>query len=780
MNEPFFGRSVLRKEDLPLLKGEGKFVDDVKLSGMLHAAFVRSQHAHALIKGIDKSAAEALPGVIAIITHQDLPEPMRSRRLPLYVPNPNMKQVFMPCVLADDETVFVGEAIAIVVAESRYIAEDAASLVVIDYDVLPASVDALSAIAEGAPKAQAKAANNIVTQVPVKFGDTDEAFAKAKHVFAEKFFMHRGGPFFMECRGVVADWDKRAEKLTLHASSQGSHRFKRTFVDLCDFDENQVHVITNDVGGGFGPKGSFYVEYAATAAASMIVGRPVKWIEDRRENFVATQQERDQYWDMEVAVDDDGKLLGLRGRLVHDGGAYVTWGLVLPWIAATSVIGPYVLPAYRLELIVAMTNKVTCSPVRGAGRPQGCFVMERMMDRVAHELRLDRGEVRRRNFIQPEQMPYNIGLVFRDGKPAIYDSGNYPLSQQMALDHMQFDAFEQKRLAALREGRYIGIGLSNAVEGTGLGPYEGATIRLSTSGKIVLYTGATPQGQSHDTTLAQIAADHLGVDYTDIRVVTGDTGTIPFGMGTFASRTAVNAGSSVHLAGIEVAQKIKKLAAELMEVSPDDLDLKNGAVEVRGVPEMRKTFRELANHSVGLYGFSMKGDRDPGLEATAYFKPEQSTYANSCHVAEVEVDIETGHVTVTRVLVNHDCGRVINPLIVEGQVVGGVAHGIGNALFEHLLFDENGQPLTTSLGEYLLPMASDVPRVELLHTETPSPLNPIGVKGAGEGGTIAVIAAIVSAIENALTPFGVRLTDMPIGPEKIVRLIGQSQKAAAE
>jgi carbon-monoxide dehydrogenase large subunit len=506
----------------------------------------------------------------------------------------------------------------------------------------------------------------------------------------------------------------------------------------------------------------------------------VKWIEDRRENFVATQQERDQYWDMEVAVDENGKLLGLRGRLVHDGGAYVTWGLVLPWIAATSVIGPYVLPAYRLELIVAMTNKVTCSPVRGAGRPQGCFVMERMMDRVAHELRLDRGEVRRRNFIQPEQMPYNIGLVFRDGKPAIYDSGNYPLSQQMALDHMQFDAFEQKRLAALREGRYIGIGLSNAVEGTGLGPYEGATIRLSTSGKIVLYTGATPQGQSHDTTLAQIAADHLGVDYTDIRVVTGDTGTIPFGMGTFASRTAVNAGSSVHLAGIEVAQKIKKLAAELMEVSPDDLDLKNGAVEVRGVPEMRKTFRELANHSVGLYGFSMKGDRDPGLEATAYFKPEQSTYANSCHVAEVEVDIETGHVTVTRVLVNHDCGRVINPLIVEGQVVGGVAHGIGNALFEHLLFDENGQPLTTSLGEYLLPMATDVPRVELLHTETPSPLNPIGVKGAGEGGTIAVIAAIVSAIENALTPFGVRLTDMPIGPEKIVRLIGQSQKAAAE
>jgi carbon-monoxide dehydrogenase large subunit len=780
VSEKFFGASVRRKEDAALLRGKGKFVDDVKLPGMLHAAFVRSQIAHARIRGVDTSAALALPGVHAVLTHEDLPEPMRSRRLPLYVPNPHMKQVFMPAVLARDETVFVGEPIAIVIANNRYIAEDAAALVQVDYDELPAVVDPRDAIVEGSPLAQANAANNIVAQVPIRFGDTDAAFAKAAHVFGERFFMHRGGPFFMECRGVVAQWDDNTQKLTMFASSQGSHRFKRTFVDLCDFDENQVQVITNDVGGGFGPKGSFYVEYAATAAASMIVGRPVKWIEDRRENFVATQQERDQYWDMEVAVDEKGKLLGLRGRLVHDGGAYVTWGLVLPWIAATSVIGPYVLPAYHLELIVAMTNKITCSPVRGAGRPQGCFVMERMMDRIARELHLDRGEVRRRNFIQPEQMPHNIRLTFRDGKQAIYDSGNYPLSQSMALEHTGYEGFEARRRAALREGRYIGVGISNAVEGTGLGPYEGATIRVSTSGKIVLYTGATPQGQSHQTTLAQIAADHLGVSYEDIRVVTGDTGSIPFGMGTFASRTAVNAGSSVHLAGLEVADKIKKLAAEMLEVSPDDLELKDGAVEVRGVPGMRKTLRELAHVSAGMYGFSMKGDRDPGLEATSYFKPEQSTYANSCHVAEVEVDIETGHVQVTRVLVNHDCGRVINPMIVEGQIVGGVAHGVGNALFEHLLFDENGQPLTTSFGEYLIPMATDVPPVEVIHTETPSPLNPIGVKGAGEGGTIAVIAAIISAIENALTPFDVTLTTMPVTPEQIVRMIRNKTPAAAE
>ena len=779
MGMKFFGASVLRKEDPALLTGKGRYVDDVKLAGMLHAAFVRSPFAHAKINGIDTSAALALPGVVAVLTYNDLPEPMRSRRLPLYVPHPAIKQTFMPWVLAKDETCFAGEPIAIVVAESRYIAEDAAALVDVDYDVLPASIDPREAILDGAPLAQSGATSNIFTRVPIKIGDTDKAFANAPHVFSEKFFLHRGGPFFLECRGVVADWDANTEQLTVHASSQGSHRFKRTFIDLLDLADNQVRVITNDVGGGFGPKGSFYVEYAALAAATMVIGKPVKWIEDRRENFVATQQERDQYWDMEIAVDDNAKLLGLRGRLVHDGGAYVTWGLVLPWIAATSVIGPYVLPNYQLELVVAMTNKVTCSPVRGAGRPQGCFVMERMMDRVAQEFGLDRAEVRRRNFIQPDQFPYKVGLIFRDGRPVTYDSGDYPKSQQMALDHMDWEGFRARQDAALKQGKYIGIGLSNAVEGTGLGPYEGATVRISTSGKIVVMTGATPQGQSHKTTLAQVAADHLGVSYEDVTVVTADTATIPFGMGTFASRTAVNAGSSVHLAAIEVREKIKKIASELMEVSPDDLELKDGAVEVRGVPGMRKTFRELAYNAVGLYGFSMKNDRDPGLEATSYFKPEQSTYANSCHVAEVEVDIETGHVKVTRVLVNHDCGNVINPMVVEGQIVGGVAHGIGNALFERLLFDENGQPLTTSFADYLLPMAPDVPNVETLHTETPSPLNPIGVKGAGEGGTIAVIAAIISAIEDALKPFNVRLTEMPVAPDRIIELISASQNRAA-
>ncbi len=779
MGMKFFGASVKRKEDPALLLGKGRFVDDLKLPGMLHAAFVRSQHAHALIKGIDATAARALHGVVAILTHADLPEPMRDRALPLYVPHPAIKQTPMPRPLVKDETCFVGEPIAIVIAQSRYIAEDAAAMVEVDYEVLPASVDVRNAILPGAALAHVGAPSNIATQTPIRIGDTDAAFARARHVFRETFHLHRGGPFFIECRGIIADWQAATERLDVIASSQGSHRFKRTFVDLLDLNDNQVRVVTNDVGGGFGPKGSFYVEYAATAAASMIVGKPVKWIEDRRENFVATQQERDQHWDMEIAVDEDARLLGLRGRLVHDAGAYMTWGLVLPWIAATSVIGPYVLPAYQLELVVAFTNKITCSPVRGAGRPQGCFIMERMMDRVARELGLDRAEVRRRNFIKPEQMPYKVGLIFRDGRPVTYDSGDYPTAQKVALEASGYEGFAARKAAALKEGRYIGIGVSNAVEGTGLGPYEGATVRISTSGKVVVFTGATPQGQGHKTTLAQVAADHLGVDFSDVTVVTADTDTIPFGMGTFASRTAVNAGSSVHLAAIEVATKVKKIASELLEVSPDDLDIKDGGVEVRGVPAMRKTFRELAYNAVGLYGFSMKNDRDPGLEAASYFKPEQSTYANSTHVAEVEVDIETGEVRVTNVLVNHDCGNVINPMIVHGQVVGGVAHGLGNAIFEQLRFDENGQPLTTTFADYLLPMATDMPRVELRHSETPSPLNPIGVKGAGEGGTIAVIAAIASAIEDALTPFGARVSEMPITPERIVELVAAAKRKGA-
>ena len=768
-----FGASVKRKEDPALLRGEGQFVDDIHLPGMLHAAFVRSPHAHAKLGKIDTSAALAVPGVHAVLVFADLPEPVRRQTLPLLVPHPALRQPRMPYALAKDEVCYVGEPVACVIAENRYIAEDAADRVEVEYESLPAVNDCRAALEPGAPFAHAGADSNVAARFPVKVGDADRAFTGAAHVFRERIYQHRGGPFFMECRGAVARYEAITQSYTLFAASQGSHRLKRCMLDLFDLGDHQVRVVTPDVGGGFGPKGSYYPEYANIAAAARLLDRPVKWIEDRRENFLATHQERDQYWDMEIAVDADGRIIGVRGQLIHETGAYVPWGIVLPWITATTVPGPYVIPHFKLDVVSVYTNKIQTTPVRGAGRPEAVTTMERLMDRVARELKLDPAEVRRRNFIRPEQMPYNVGIIFRDGRPVTYDSGDYPACQAAALREADYEGFRGRQAQARAAGRHLGIGISNAVEATGLGPYESATVRVSTSGKIVVYTGATPQGQSHKTTLAQIAAEKFGVDPDDVTVVTGDTAAVSLGIGTFAARTAVNAGSSVHLAALEVAAKAKKIAAGMMECVEEDLELAAGCVRLKSAPDVSKSLREIAVKAVGTPGFSMAGGLPPGLEHTAHFTPEQSVYSNGTHVAEVEVDIETGAVAILRYTVAHDCGRVINPMVVDGQVVGGVAHGIGNALLERMVYDENAQPLSATFAYYLLPLATDVPRVDLVHLETPSPLNPLGVKGAGEGGTIPAIAAIVAAVENALAPFGVTIAEAPITPQRIVELLGE-------
>jgi carbon-monoxide dehydrogenase large subunit len=775
MGAKWFGASVKRKEDPDLLTGRGRYVDDIALAGMLHAVVLRSPHAHAAIRAIDKRAALAVPGVHAVVTYADLPEPMRRQTVPLLVPSPAIKQVFMPYCLAKDEARFVGEPVAIVVADSRYLAEDAATLVGVDYEPLPAASDCAAALAAAAPLAHRQSPDNLAAFVPISVGKTDAAFAAAAHVFREKIFQHRGGPFFMECRGMIAVPDPVNDGLTIYVSSQGPHRHKRVLLDLLDWADHQLRIVTPDVGGGFGPKGSFYAEYGALAAAALSLRRPIKWIEDRRENFLSTQQERDQYWDVEIALDRDAKILGVRGTMVHDAGAYMPWGVVLPWIAATSVPGPYVIPNFRLDVSVAFTNKVPTSPVRGAGRPEAAVVMERLMDRVARELKLDRAEVRRRNFIQPSQMPYKVGIIFRDGRPVTYDSGDYPSCQQKALDAADYSGFPARQAAARKQGRYIGLGIGNAVEATGLGPYESALARVSTSGKLTVYTGATPQGQSHKTTLAQIAADHFGCTPDDVTIVTGDTAATALGIGSFAARTAVNAGSSVHLASAELAQKIKRFAAEMMEASEQDIVLEQGHAKVIG-SDVKRSFREIAARAVGMPGFSMAGGPTPGLEAASHFTPDQSTYSNGTHIAEVEVDIETGQVKILRYVVMHDCGHVINPMVVEGQVVGGVVHGVGNAFFERMRYDRDANPLSTNFSEYLLPLATDSPNVEILHMETPSPLNPLGVKGAGEGGTIPAIAALISAVENALEPFGVHIGEAPIIPQRIVELLGEAAR----
>ena len=776
-----FGARVKRKEDPALLRGEGTYVADIRQPGMLHAAFVRSPHPHARIISIDASAATAVVGVHAVYTLADLPTELGDKRLSLQVPNPAIGQPFTCYALAKDEVCQTGEAVAVVVAENRYVAEDGADRVRVEYETLPAAGDCKDALVPGAPVAHNGAEDNVGARFTVGFGGVDVAFDRAEHVFGESLFQHRGLGQAMECRGVVASYDAVQDMLTVWTATQMPHGVRRMISELLERDEERVRVIAPpDVGGGFGPKGMAYPEEAVISVCAMMLGRPVKWIEDRTEHFVATTQERDQYWDVEVAVDDDGRILGVRGAMVHDSGAYLPWGIITPYISATTVPGPYVVPSYRLEVAVALTNKPPTTPVRGAGRPQAVFAMERLMDRVARELRLDPAEVRRRNLIQPEQMPYEVGLIYRDGSPVTYDSGDYPACQAKTLEAADYDEVAGRKAAARREGRYLGIGVANYVEGTGLGPFEGAKVRVTPSGRIFVYTGAAPQGQGHATTLAQVCADQLGVDIEDITVVTGDTSSVAMGIGTFASRSAVNAGSSVHLAAVQVRKRAVEMASHILEAAEDDLVLEDGRVYVKGSPSEGIGLGDLARRASGSPGFALPGGLKPGLEATEYFTPSQSTYSNGSHVAEVEVDPETGAVQILRYTIGHDCGKLINPMVVDGQVLGGLAHGIGNALHEWMHYDQDANPLTTTLQDYLLPIAASVPPAELVHLESPSPLNPLGVKGAGEGGTIPVAATVVAAIEDALEPFGIHLSLSPVTPQKIVELLEEAALSSSQ
>lgn len=769
-----FGARVSRLEDTALLSGHGRFVDDVKLPGTLHAVFVRSTHANARILGIDTSEAAAVPGVRAVLTASDLSPGMRSERMPMLVPNAAIKTLRTQHCLAVDEVRYVGQAIAVVIAEDRYVAEDAAAMVFVDYDVLPAVNDVRDAVVEGGPFVHPDLGTNIVVELPMAFGDVDAAFAKAPHVFHERMWQHRGGGNAMEPRCVLASHDPATDMLTVWSATQTPHISRRMIGELLGINIEQIRSIAPDVGGGFGPKAIFYAEEAVIAFAARHVGAPVKFAEDRREHFLCATQERDQYWDMSIAVDDEGNILGVKGSLLHDTGAFMPWGIIMPYIAATTVPGPYKLNSYRLDIKVAFTNKVATTPVRGAGRPQAVFAMERLMDRVAHELRMDPAEVRRRNFIQPEEMPYPVGLIFRDGKPLVYDSGDYPKGQDVALEMSDYTGFRHRQAEALAEGRYIGIGIANYVEGTGLGPFEGVTVRVLPDGKVRVATGATNQGQGTRTTLSQIVADQVGCRLEDIVISIGDTAAIANGVGAFASRQAVNAGNSALIAGQQVRTQILKLASRQLGIPEDEIDLEDGKATGRSGNRPSIGFGELAFLAQGMPGFSMGADDSVGLEHTAYFTPSQAAYCSGCHIAEVEVDIGTGGVKILRYFVSHDAGNIINPLIVDGQVQGGVAHGIGNALLEWMKYDENAQPVTTTFADYLIPMATDVPTCAIEHVETASPLNPLGVKGAGEGGTIPAAAAIVAAIEDALTPFGCRFAETPLVPERIVEALSEA------
>ena len=773
------GARIKRMEDPALLAGRGRYTDDIHLPRLLEAAFVRSPHAHARIRGIDTAAAAAMPGVFRIVTNADLPDALRTVRVPFQVPNPAITQPFQQRLLEDEEVCFVGEPIAMVLAETRYRAEDAAAAVVVDYDVLGAASDCRDALAAGAPACHLGGQGNEGARFKLGYGDVEGAFASARHRFKVSAHSHRGGGHAIENRAVVAEYDDLRDVVTLWSATQSPFLVKMNVLDMLDWPNDRLRVIAPEVGGGFGPKTIYYVEEALIPFCARAHGRPIKWTEDRRENFVATNQERDQYWEMEIACDGEGGILGLRGEMIHDTGAYMPWGIISPYISATTVPGPYVVPAYEITARVALTNKVAVTPVRGAGRPQAVFAMERLMDRAAEGIGIDRAEIRRRNFIPAAAMPYSFGLIFRDGKPMTYDSGDYPRCQDEALTLAGYDGFAARQAEARAAGRHVGIGIANYVEGTGLGPFEGATVRVHPDGRITVYTGGGDSGQGHWTTLAQLCAGPLGVAPDRIAVEVGDTGKIANGVGTFASRIAVNAGNSVHLAATAVREKALKVASHLLEAAEEDLDIEDGRIFVKGVPEMTVTLREVARAVQGMPGFSLPGGVEPGLESTRYFSPPQSAYCNGTAVVEVEVDAETGDVEILNYSMAHDSGRLINPFIVDGQVQGACAHGIGNALYEWMGYDADAQPVTTTFADYLLPGAAEVPRVALAHVESPTPNNPLGVKGAGEGGTIPALAAIAAAIEDALSPLGVRIDEVPIMPGRLAALIQAARARAA-
>ncbi len=756
-----------RIEDPPLLRGQARFVDDIHLPGTLHAAFVRSPLAHAAISGIDKAAAMAAPDVHAVWTLDDLRPDLAEHRLVVGLPSPAYRQSRDRPVLAAGEVVHVGEPAALVVAESRYAAEDAAAMVDVAYDPLPVVADCRDALATGTPPVHRGGDHNLLAELTMEFGDVEGAFASAPRIFAESLSVHRGGGHSIEGRGALARHDPADDMLTLWSSTQTPHAGRSLIARMLGRETRRVRVVTPAVGGGFGPKLVTYPEEVAVALAALLLGRPVKWIEDRREHFTASTQERDQHWDVEAAFDADGTILGVRGTMVHDHGAYTARGANLPYESALTVTLPYDVPAYRLTARAALTNKVPVTPVRGAGHPQAVFAMERLLDKAADGLGIDRVTIRERNLIGPERMPCTRPLESRGGRKVVLDSGDYPGCMRAALEEADWDGFASRRQAAAARGRTLGIGLANFVKGTGRGPFESACVSIDPSGAVSVASGAVAMGQGIETMLADIVAEGLGCDRELVRVTAGDTAAVALGIGGFNSRQAVTAGSSAFNAARKVRGKALAIAARHLEAAEEDLEIAGGEVRVRGAPDLAVGLGRLAEAVAGTPGVTFPANMTPGLAAEENTVLDDMPFANGTAVAEVEIDRETGHAVLVALVVAHDCGRIVNPAIVEGQIVGGAAHAVGNALYEWMGFDGDAQPLTTTLADYLLPGSTDVPRIDTVHMESPSPLNPIGVKGVGECGTVPTAAAIVAAVEDALGLPGGTIDRTPLTPADI-------------
>lgn len=773
---PHVGAGVLRNEDPQLLTGRAIFVDDVHLAGTLHAAFLRSDFAHGRLLSVDTSAAKRREGVIAVYTAEDLGDYWCHG--PLLVPPPPIAGLTFNTAtlvpLARDRVVHVGEPIAVVVAESRYIAEDALEDIVVDIEPLPVVVGLEEALAPDSPVIHEALGTNVAAHAVQQKGDYEAARGDAHTVVSRKFSYDRGVAGAIENRGILADWNARNEELTVWDTTQAPIPIRNGLAERLGLLQSQVRVVAPFLGGGFGPKMMmFYPEELLIPWISMRLERPVKWIEDRAESFFATANERLQLHEAELAVDSEGRILGVKDVFLHDSGAYNPYGITVPINTQCTLLGPYRVPNYYSEFTAVFTNKTIVTPVRGAGRQHGVFVMERLLDFAAKELGIDRVEIRKRNFLTPDEFPHDHEILFQDSAPLVYDSGDYLPAMEKAAEMIGYRKFlDEEQPKARAEGRRLGLGIVSYVEGTGIGPYEGARVSVEPSGKVQLATGVGTQGQGHFTTFAQIVADQLGVDVTDVHVVTGDTREFSWGTGTFASRGIVVAGSACHEAAIVVRKRILSVASEALEAAEDDLELADGVVRVKG-SDLSISLGELAVRANPLRGAVAAG-AEPGLEATSYFGPARGTTASGVHAMIVEIDPETLEVSIQRYVVVHDCGRLVNPVIVDGQIHGGVAHGIGNAFFEELVYDDQGQLLNASFMDYLLPTATDVPHMEVAHVETPSPLNPLGVKGVGEAGAIPVGALYAQALEDALQG-AVEIREIPLSPGRLFDLVQDAE-----
>jgi carbon-monoxide dehydrogenase large subunit len=759
-NGKYIGASVRRVNDPKYITGRGQYVDDISLPGALHIAFVRSPHAHADIRSIDTSAAHEVPGVVAFVTGREATAWMKPDRPhePL-LPGRTLERY----PLTPDRARYAGDAVVAVFAESAAAAEDAAERVVVDYSVLGAVVRADDAMRSDAPIIHAGWESNVAWHWSVESGDVEAAFVEAEHVVTLDSVVQRVAAVFIEPRGVAVTYDALLDEMTIWSSTQVPHRVRTHIAELVGVPEHHIRSVAPDVGGGFGSKGGVYPEYIFAAAAARHYGRPIKWIETRSEHFVATHHGRDQLQHLEAAVSSDGVINGLRVRVLANCGAYGAASVGQRTGIMSS--GPYRIVNLRSDVYGVMTNTTPTSAYRGAGRPEAAYMLERLIDRIADQLDLNPVQVRLRNFIQPDEFPY------RSATGALYDSGDYPGALHKALAMLGWSETRGEQARQRAEGRIVGAGIGVYCEFAGPG-WDSAEVRVTPTGRAVVMTGISPHGQGNETSLAQIVADTLAIPFDWITVKASDTAIVPQGVGTFGSRGTAIGGGATLLAARKVADKARQFAAAMLEVASDDIELADGAAHVIGAPDRSVSFERIASaaHSMG----GTPGRLEPGLDAQAFFQPDGRQFPFGVHLATVELDRDTGEVAVTRYVAVDDCGTIINPLLVDGQKHGGLAQGFGQALWEAMVYDEQGQPLSQSLMDYAAPRADQLPWFELDSTVTPSPFTPHGAKGIGEAGTTGAPPAIVNAVLDALRPHGITAIDMPLSAEKVWKALNNA------